>query len=85
MALFSDMREAKVMPDVISCNAGISACCKCGQWRQALSVLSELWESKLELDEISYNLGITAYERSSDDSAGFPGFLWIGLSRFRTS
>ena len=79
------MWEAKLEPNVISCNAGMSACDKCGQWRQALSVLSDLWESNLELDEISYNLGMTAYERSSDDSAGFPGFLWIGLSRFRTS
>ncbi|CAK0789737.1 unnamed protein product [Prorocentrum cordatum] len=37
----------------------VSACGKIGQWQHALSVLSEMWEAKLEPD-VSYNAGIGA-------------------------
>merc|ERR1712032_1644394 len=44
-------------------SAAISACEKGGQWQQALSLLSEKLESKLEPDIISYSAGITACEK----------------------
>ncbi|CAK0878229.1 unnamed protein product [Prorocentrum cordatum] len=50
LALFSEMCEANVSPDVISYNAGVSAFEKGSQWQQALSLLSEMREAKLEPD-----------------------------------
>ena len=38
---------------LVSYNAGISACGKGKQWQQALALLSEVWEAKLEPDVIS--------------------------------
>ena len=35
-------------PSVISYSAGISACEKCGQWRNALSLLGEMVEANME-------------------------------------
>ena len=80
LSLLSEMRESRLEPNVISYIAEICTCERCGQWRQALSLLSNL-----EPNEDSYKLGIAAHERSSRDSAGFPGYLQIGLSRFRVS
>ncbi|CAK0904407.1 unnamed protein product [Prorocentrum cordatum] len=59
------MWEAKLEPDVISYNAGISACEKGKQWQPALALLSEMWEAKLEPDVISYNAAICTSERCS--------------------
>ncbi|CAK0875288.1 unnamed protein product [Prorocentrum cordatum] len=42
LALLSEMREAKLDPDVISYNVGISACEKGQQWQRALALLSEI-------------------------------------------
>ncbi|CAK0852700.1 unnamed protein product [Prorocentrum cordatum] len=42
------MWEAKLRPDAICYNAGISACGKGEQWQRAFALLSEMWESKLE-------------------------------------
>ena len=36
-------------------SAGISACEKGEQWQRALSLLSEMWEAKLEPDVISFD------------------------------
>ncbi|CAK0790320.1 unnamed protein product [Prorocentrum cordatum] len=36
------MREAKLEPNVISYNAGTSACAKGEQWQRALALLSEM-------------------------------------------
>ncbi|CAK0853897.1 unnamed protein product [Prorocentrum cordatum] len=63
LALLSEMWEAKLEPDVISYNAGISACEKGEQWQRALALLSEMWEAKLEPDVISYSAGISACEK----------------------
>ncbi|CAK0810057.1 unnamed protein product [Prorocentrum cordatum] len=41
-------------------NSGISACENGEQWQRALSLLGEMWEAKLELDAVSYSVGITA-------------------------
>ncbi|CAK0899306.1 unnamed protein product, partial [Prorocentrum cordatum] len=66
-------------------HAEIVACARCGQWRQALSLLGEMRNRYVEPNEDSYNLGITAYERSSRHSAGCPDYHQVGLSRFRAS
>ncbi|CAK0905364.1 unnamed protein product [Prorocentrum cordatum] len=42
------MREAKLEPDAISYNAGISACEKGERWQRALALLREMREAKLE-------------------------------------
>ncbi|CAK0790325.1 unnamed protein product, partial [Prorocentrum cordatum] len=52
LALLSEMREAKLEPNVISYSAGTSACEKGGQWQRALALLSEMPEAKLEPDII---------------------------------
>ncbi|CAK0899314.1 unnamed protein product, partial [Prorocentrum cordatum] len=77
--------RAKLEPSVISYHAEIVACARCGQWRQALSLLGEMRNRYVEPNEDSYNLGITAYERSSRHSAGCPDYHQVGLSRFRAS
>ena len=38
---------------LVSYNGGISACEKGEQWQRALSLLSEMWEAKLEPGVIS--------------------------------
>ncbi|CAK0788565.1 unnamed protein product [Prorocentrum cordatum] len=44
-------------------NAGVSACEKGKQWQLALSLLSEMWEVKIEPDVKSYSAGISACEK----------------------
>ncbi|CAK0843427.1 unnamed protein product [Prorocentrum cordatum] len=57
------MWEVKLEPDVISYNAGTSACEKGEQWQRALALLSEMREAKLEPDVISYVAATCACER----------------------
>ncbi|CAK0847313.1 unnamed protein product [Prorocentrum cordatum] len=57
------MQTTKLDPNVVSFNAGISACEKGKQWQRALALMSEMRETKLEPDAISYNAGISACER----------------------
>ena len=69
MAPLSGMRDAKLGPNVISCNAGISAhwigaCGKGERWQRARKLLREMWEARLELGVISYNAGSSACEKS---------------------
>ncbi|CAK0882276.1 unnamed protein product, partial [Prorocentrum cordatum] len=63
LALLSEMREAKLEPNVISYSAGISTCEKGEQWQRALALLSEMREAKLEPNVISYSAGISACEK----------------------
>ncbi|CAK0843471.1 unnamed protein product [Prorocentrum cordatum] len=46
------MREASLEPDVISYNAGISACGQGEQWHRAVALLRDMWEAKLEPTQI---------------------------------
>ncbi|CAK0882278.1 unnamed protein product, partial [Prorocentrum cordatum] len=64
LALLSEMREAKLEPNVISYSAGISTCEKGEQWQRALALLSEMREAKLEGNVISYSAGISACEKA---------------------
>eukprot|EP00959_Pyramimonas_sp_CCMP1952_P161153 3369998-Pyramimonas_sp.AAC.1 len=48
------MKQTKIDPDILSYNAGISACEKAEQWQQALSLLVEMWEIIVEPDVSSY-------------------------------
>ena len=48
---------------LVSYNAGISACEKGGQWPEALSLLREMDQVKLEPNVISYNAGVSACEK----------------------
>ncbi|CAK0858303.1 unnamed protein product [Prorocentrum cordatum] len=58
------MRQAKLKPDVVSYNSGISACGKGEQWHRALALLSAVSEAKLELDIIYHtSLGPAACEK----------------------
>eukprot|EP00959_Pyramimonas_sp_CCMP1952_P443997 9295455-Pyramimonas_sp.AAC.1 len=50
-------------PDVVSYNAGISACEKAGQWEQALLLLGELQEARIDPTVISCSAGISACEK----------------------
>ncbi|CAK0892995.1 unnamed protein product [Prorocentrum cordatum] len=47
----------------LSYSAGISACERGEQWQQALALLSEMSEVKLEPDAISYSAGVSACEK----------------------
>ncbi|CAK0800945.1 unnamed protein product [Prorocentrum cordatum] len=67
LALLSEMREAKLEPDVISYSAGISACEKGGQWQPALALLSEMQGAKLETDSAT-PLGSARARRASSGS-----------------
>lgn len=49
--------------DVISCNAGISACVKVQQWDQAIAVLAMMPERTVAPDTVSYNAAVTACAR----------------------
>ncbi|CAK0904775.1 unnamed protein product [Prorocentrum cordatum] len=62
LLLLSEMREAKLEPDVIH-HAGISACEKDGQWQQASSLLSEMGDMELEPNVVSYSAVISACEK----------------------
>ncbi|CAK0789736.1 unnamed protein product [Prorocentrum cordatum] len=82
LALLSEMQEAKLKPNVISYNAGISACEKGKQWQRTLALLSEIislssemillsrsritGEAKLEPNPVSYNAGINACETGGE-------------------
>ncbi|CAK0790323.1 unnamed protein product, partial [Prorocentrum cordatum] len=68
LALLSEMREAKLEPNVISYSAGTSACEKGGQWQRALALLSEMPEAKLEPDIISTALGSARARRAGSGS-----------------
>ncbi|CAK0822633.1 unnamed protein product [Prorocentrum cordatum] len=57
------MMEASLEPSIISYSAGISACEKAGQWRQALLLLGELQDARLEPNVISYSAAISACEK----------------------
>ena len=54
---------SKVVPDVVSYSAGISACEKGKQWQRALSLLSEMQDVKVEPNVLSYSAGISACDK----------------------
>ena len=58
--MFHEMKEAKLVPDVITYNAMISACEKCDSPDHALALFEEMKESAVKPDRISYNALISA-------------------------
>eukprot|EP00959_Pyramimonas_sp_CCMP1952_P240477 5025630-Pyramimonas_sp.AAC.1 len=81
------MRDAqtKLEPNVISYNAGISACEKGGQRRKALSLLGEMWGAMCELDVASYIAGISACARGEWDVRSGCGAQRCQLRRWNQS
>ncbi|CAK0904770.1 unnamed protein product [Prorocentrum cordatum] len=59
------MRGATVDPDIITYNAGITACYRGEQWQHALSLLSEMRDKILKPTAISYNIGVSACEKGT--------------------
>ena len=60
LKLFEAMPQAKVLPDVISFNAGISACEKGGHWQEALKLLEAMPAANVQADVFSYSAAISA-------------------------
>ncbi len=57
------MREAGLVPNVITYNAAISACEKGEQWQKALGILAVMPEAGLVPNVITYNAAISACEK----------------------
>ena len=57
------MRTHGVRPDVISYNTAIAACGARAYYKDAVALLSEMWDQGLEPDIISYNSAISACEK----------------------
>ncbi|CAK0863571.1 unnamed protein product [Prorocentrum cordatum] len=53
LVLLSEMREAGLEADGITCSAGISACANGEQWQPALVLLSAMQDAKMEPDTIN--------------------------------
>ena len=52
--------KVKVVPDVSTYNAAMSACEKCEQWQQALGLLAEMRSVSLLPNLITYSAAISA-------------------------
>jgi len=70
VALLAEMPGQKLQPDVITCNAAISACGKGSQWQQALELLAEMQAEGLEPSVITYSAAISACEKGVRMAAG---------------
>ncbi|CAK0822660.1 unnamed protein product [Prorocentrum cordatum] len=84
MSLLSELRKAKLEPDIISStfySAGVSACEKGEQWHRALSLLSEMREAKPKPNVICYNAGISACEKSDQWEWALSLFIEMRESR----
>ncbi|CAK0847312.1 unnamed protein product [Prorocentrum cordatum] len=69
LALLTEMREAKLEPNVISYSAGISACEKDEQWEQALAIFGEMCVAKVKPNVTSATtLGSPRARRASSGS-----------------
>ena len=60
MSLLREMPQLRLLPNVISFNAGISACEKAAQWEFALSLLWYMPQLKLLPNVINFSAGINA-------------------------
>ncbi|CAK0868361.1 unnamed protein product [Prorocentrum cordatum] len=78
LALLRELRGLRLEPSVVSCNAAISACEKCGQWQRALVLLGEAEETSAEPDVLSYNAAISAC-----DKGGKWQFAWLLINALR--
>ncbi|OLP93045.1 Pentatricopeptide repeat-containing protein, chloroplastic [Symbiodinium microadriaticum] len=65
LCMLHEMDGARLLANLITFNANITACARSSQWQSSLALLLELRERKLEPDCTSYNSTITACERGS--------------------
>ncbi|OLP90954.1 Pentatricopeptide repeat-containing protein, chloroplastic [Symbiodinium microadriaticum] len=63
LELLCHLDKLQLTGNVITYNAAISACGKCGRWRVALSLLEELRSSGLEATEVTYGAVVSACEK----------------------
>ncbi|CAK0862379.1 unnamed protein product, partial [Prorocentrum cordatum] len=80
LSLLTEMRGAKVDPDVIAYSAGISACEKGEQWQRALALLREMREVWLEPNPWSATALGSARAKKASSGSG----LWrcsVGCGR----
>ena len=61
--VFEAMLKAKVVPDVISYSAAISACEKGGEWQKALKLFEAMLKATVAPNVFSYNATISACEK----------------------
>ena len=66
LALLSEMREAKLEPNVITYSSWISACENGGQWQRALWLLGVMRDVKVVPDAASYSPAIASLLRRDD-------------------
>ncbi|CAK0874690.1 unnamed protein product, partial [Prorocentrum cordatum] len=74
LALLSEMREAKLEPDVISYNVGISVCANGGQWQEALSMLRTMRLRKLDVNFMVYGTAASMCEQGGQGSQALSVF-----------
>eukprot|EP00959_Pyramimonas_sp_CCMP1952_P301040 6298757-Pyramimonas_sp.AAC.1 len=68
------MREAKLEPDVISYNVGISVCANGGQWQEALSMLRTMRLRKLDVNFMVYGTAASMCEQGGQGSQALSVF-----------
>ena len=66
LCLLAQMPAARVIPNVLSFSAGISACEKGGQWQMALCLLAQMPAARVIPNVLSLNAGISACEKGGE-------------------
>ena len=75
------MKARRLLPDVISYSAAVSACASDGLWQIALDLLWEMSQAAAVPNEITYNAAISACEASGEWQLALQ--LFSGLSSAR--
>merc|ERR1711879_965309 len=52
----------------------ISACGKCGQWQEALTLLEEMHRGRLESNAVSHNAAISACQKAKETAKALQSF-----------
>ena len=67
LQLLDAIQQRKLRPNMINFNAVIGACKKNGRWKQALELLGEMHQCRLESDVISFDVAISDARRISSE------------------
>ena len=70
------MRAEKLLPNIVSYSASISACEKGEQWQMALHLFNAIPKAMLTPTEISYNATISSCEKGQQWQQALGLFLW---------